>query len=377
METNGFLRTVAQFGVCRSFFVIAFLGIHSPLVEARQDFYSGSHYTSSRGIAMGDAFSPLADDVASALFYNPASVARIKGFETEPLNLSGNINSGVVGGIGTDTVKLTDFADYAPVIAADTEVAHGGSFAVLPSLGFRGLALGVLYQKSFRAISTDGATVEYQTQNDFIPSIGMGFRLASGVVKVGYVAQWINRASGTVSVDSAAASSYSDGLATGSGIAHNLGVTVTLPSNYTPTVSIVSRNFLGTTLSDAIGVDFLASNPSGTLESLPMTYDLAVGFEPKLGGAQTMKYVFEYRDLLGESGEPLLGRLRTGLEIGLGGVLFIRGGFGGGYPSAGLGLRTPRSEFSFAWFSNEMGTGFRSSRDVQYMAQLRLRFSGY
>jgi len=128
---------------------------------------------------------------------------------------------------------------------------------------------------------------------------------------------------------------------------------------------------------DAVGLDMLVSNSSGQLESLPMTYDIALAFEPKIGGAQTMKYLFEYRDVLGATGDPVLGKLRTGLEIGIGGALFLRAGFGGGYPTAGIGLRAQKAEFSLAWFSNERGTGFRSSRDQQYMSQIRFRFAGY
>src|SRR5256885_561612 len=56
--------------------------------HARQDLIPGSRYTSGRAAALGDAFLPLGEDGAAALFYNPAAIGKLKGPTIEPLNLS-------------------------------------------------------------------------------------------------------------------------------------------------------------------------------------------------------------------------------------------------------------------------------------------------
>ena len=57
---------------------------------------------------MGDAYLPLGDDAASALFYNPADFGKIRKPDAEPIHFELGLNSGAVSNLGINAYKLTE-----------------------------------------------------------------------------------------------------------------------------------------------------------------------------------------------------------------------------------------------------------------------------
>ena len=86
-----------------------------------------------------------------------------------------------------------------------------------------------------------------------------------------------------------------------------------------------------------------------------------------------MNIVAEYRDILNQSQVAALGRFSVGGELALRGKVFFRGGWGGGYPSAGLGVKAGKNELSFAWYSVEIGNGYMDQRDTRFSMQYLMK----
>src|SRR5690606_24664564 len=97
--------------------MLSWLILPCPELWARGERVPGSRYTSARAAAMGDAFLPLADDAAAALFYNPAGLGKIRGNWFEPLNLQLQANSGYFSNVSLDFYKVLSLNSYAPVLA--------------------------------------------------------------------------------------------------------------------------------------------------------------------------------------------------------------------------------------------------------------------
>jgi hypothetical protein len=340
---------------------------------ARGERVPGSRYVSARGAAMGDAFAPLVDDGAAALFYNPAAIGRLRGLAVEPMNLSLGGNSGYLGNASLDFYKVFSLDSYESVLAANPGRAASVSAAFLPAVSMRGLAAGVLAQRRYWAVVENGA-VRYRSKLQFIPAVGGALRLGSGVVRIGYSLQWVQEASGDITVPTGTRPlGHNQQLAEGSAFSQTIGFAVTLPYTYLPSFNLVARNVLGASFRSFTLLP-QARNSIGVPADEPASYDASVSISPRLGPrGGLLNFVANYRDLTNTSAMPWFGRASVGVEWAYRERFFLRGGWASGYPSAGIGLRRPRADLSISWFSEEMGTGYRQLRDTRFLMQYQVR----
>jgi hypothetical protein len=321
---------------------------------------------------MGDAFIPLADDGATALFYNPAGFGKIRKPSFEPFNFQMQPNSQFVENVGLDIYKFSSLSSYAPTLSGNPGSFPGFSTMLLPNFSFRGFGFGMLMGARVAAVS-DGTNVRYRSKYQVIPAVGGGLRLASGVLRVGYSLQWVNQASGERTVPlSSSPLGYNQGLAQGSALSHNVGAALTLPYQYLPSINLVARNLLGAKYSSYTFIP-LAKNTEGVPETELMTLDAGLGLVNKFARGVALNTVLELRDATNVSGMSIFTRAALGLELSFRESFFIRGGIGSGYPSAGMGFKTPKGEMNLGWFSEETGSGLRSERDSRYILHYSIR----
>lgn len=343
----------------------------------RMDAVPGARYTSGRAAALSDAYLPLGEDAPSALFYNPAVVGKIRYPQAEPLNFSFYGNAGYIGQfsiLNPTFFNITSLSGYLSTLQANPGQAVGVGGALVPSISGRGFAIGVLAQSQVVAkVNADG-TIRYRSLYQLVPAAAVGVRLAGGIVRLGYSVQWVNQASGTLDGVSASTSplGYNEGLMQGSAISHNVGFALTLPIRLLPSLNIVARNILNARYK-AYTIYPLTPSSTGTPPDEPMTLDASFSVQPKLGAGSMMNLVLEGRDLTNRSGISLMGRLAAGMEFTFRDQFYLRGGWGSGYPSAGLGLRRKGGEFSFSWYSEEIGTAYREERDTRFLLQYQVR----
>lgn len=341
--------------------------------HAREDIIPGSRYTSARGAAMGNALIPYADDGMSALFYNPAAIARLRGFAFEPFNVGADPNQSFAKNFNDASWKIFNLRDYVGKLkrAEGERESIGGYYA--PAIWFRGFAGGLLYQQRTYAQHHAGK-INYRSKYEVIPAVGFGIRLASGVVRLGYALHYVSVVGGKVNEEEPTAPdlAYRNKVAQGAAMSHNAGFALSLPFTYLPAINIVGRN-LGNTKYNKSSILYSATSTTGTPKTDNMSIDVAMSGEPKLGGGVTMRYSLEYRDLMSVSGVSPMGHAALGTEISFRDRFFLRGGLSSGYPSAGIGMQSDKAKLGFAWHSEEIGGGFREIRDIRYMIQIQLR----
>jgi hypothetical protein len=351
-------------------FVAALL---SSLAFAREDAVPGSPYTSGPGAAMGDAYLPLADD-ASALFYNPAGLAKIRDTSFEPFNFNFYGGTGYLDHIGPGNFyKVPSLAANQGTLVSNQGnfIGVGGEF--FPSFRSHGFAFGVLLNSEVGAIANANGSLSYRSLYQLIPTAGYGIRLADGIVRIGYSLQWINQASGNISIPQTTANpGYNQNLAQGSTFSNNVGFALTLPYTYLPAFNVVARNIGGAHFNTTSLYSF-TPDPTGAPPDDPMSFDASLSAVTKLGGGDRINWVFEDRDFTNSSGVEFLGRMAIGSEYVYNNVFFLRGGWGSGYPSAGIGARGKKGEFALTWFSEELGQTYHSMRDERYMLSFSVR----
>lgn len=343
-----------------------------PQAEARLELIPGGRYTSARGAGMGDAVLPMGDDAASGLYQNPAGLGRIRKPELEVLNFSFYGDMGLWAN-PTVAYNIMSLPTYAPTLQGSPGTPSGLGGAYVGTFAMRGISFGILAQSNVLASANADGTLNYRSLFQLIPSIGTGFRLMNGVLRIGYSLQWVHEAIGTVNNAPAATASFTNGLSQGSAFSHTLGAALVLPTVMLPTFDVVLRNALDAVYSPSTLLR-ISPNPVGVPATEAMSLDVAFSLHPKLGQGAILNLVFVNRDLLNSSGVYSEGHYAAGAELNIRERIFIRGGWGSGYPAAGFGLRSSRgAELSFSWYTEEVGTAYLSQGDTRVLMQYRMR----
>jgi hypothetical protein len=273
---------------------------------------------------MGDAVLPLANDGPSSLFYNPAGLARIRTTAFEPFNLNIYGNSGYFGNITTESTKVTSLSSSSGNLQNHPGVFMGGGASYAPAFYTRGFAFGVLLQSQIGAVANPDGSVHSRSLYQLIPTAGYGMSFGGGVVRIGYSLQWINQASGDITVPGGTTGlGYNQNLAQGSALSHNLGFAFTLPYVYLPALNIVARNIGGAHFNSSSIYKF-SPDPTGAPPTDPMTFDASFSFVTKLERGSEVNWVLEDRDITNQSGMSQLGRLAAGMEYSIGSNFFLR-----------------------------------------------------
>jgi len=320
---------------------------------------------------MGDAFLPVAENGMEALFYNPAALGHLTSIHSDPINITLSPNSNYMTNLGGSSLKFLNLPNYMGTLNTHPEAVIGAGGAVAPSVYGKGFGLGLLFE-NYRYARVEGDEIQIKNHFQLIPAVGVGVSLAHGIVRMGYSAQLVNKAIADTQVKTDTNPTWDTNMKQGTAISHTVGYAFTLPFRYLPEFDVVARNIGAARFSNISFLKAVAKGGTGAPENEPMTFDAALKMQPKIGGGVYINWVLELRDFSRQSSATLRQRLATGVEFAFRDTFYIRGGFGSGYPSAGLGLKRGHSEFSFAWYSQEVGTGFQNHKDNRWMIQYRV-----
>jgi hypothetical protein len=361
--------------VAKSLLLFALLVITQGVSHARESIIPGSRYTSARSAALGDAFLPLADDAASALFFNPAQLATLPpGFHAEPLNLFGVANPDALFGIPLLSVpgilSLPTHRTQTLSAYPNLYTALGGG--TCPVIHFGPFAIGLLYQSEFGAQASPIGTY-YRARYEFVPTAGFGLKLARGIVRIGYSLQWVNEAQGEVTTANLAAN-YWDNLNRGSGFSHTLALSVSPPVANSPEANIVVRNLLPLVFSGTAIIPLITGTAAGVPTTEPMSLDASFSLAPSVGRGNQLTIVAELRDVF-SSTTSILTKLAVGMEFNYRRQLYLAGGLSSlFYPTFGFGIQGPSTRFGLSWYSEPVGTATNYSRNIKFMLQMRMGF---
>lgn len=322
---------------------------------------------------MGDALLPLADSGPTGLFYNPAGLAKIQKPTFEPINLETGFNSGFIRTMSTSNFyNAPSLSGYADTLRSNPGTLVGTHGAFFPSFSMRGFSIGVLGQGSVRGESKANR-LYYSSKYQLIPAVGFGFSLAHGIVRVGYSFQWVSQASGDANTTASTGAGYDRGLKEGSALSHNLGLALTFPVAYVPSFTVVARN-VGGARYNAGKIVALSHDSTGSPADEMISADAGFSISPKVGAHSTFNFAMVARDISNRSKISWMARLAAGMELEIHRKIYLRAGYGSGYPSAGVGVRTERGELNLAWFSDETTHSLHGKRDMRFMLQYQMRF---
>lgn len=328
-----------------------------------------------RAQGMGGASIAVVND-ETALFLNPAGIGKIRGtylvVANPELETNGNTynllsNGEALSGLMSNGQGLLD------TLQSNPDKPLHLKFQVLPALVATNFAAGV-YVNYLWDLEYDSVNNEYDYfyRSDIGAAIGYNLRLFDGRVKLGVSGRFINRALIDVTVLGTETNfNAEDVVQEGGGVGVDLGLMLTGPWVWLPTVTAVVRDFGNTYFQMTEGYFHRASERPPEVKQ---TIDAAIGLFPIHSKNTRSSFTVEYRDVANANNESSTRKLHVGYELNLGDILFLRGGWNQQYWTAGLEFAVGFQQLQFATYGEEIGTDTQSREDRRYVVQYGLRF---
>jgi hypothetical protein len=335
--------------------------------------------TSARALAMGNAYINKVDDSWSA-FYNPAGLGTVRGMQLHLANVHLEASQGLMKVVGngpaTDIPK--NYIDsFDPEKMRSDLSKHQGQLAhsrinLFPNFTMRYLTLGYLYSQRDRAIINKDTANKFEIaeRKDHGPVLALNASLFGGVFKVGATAVYLNRRElyksfGPTDPISIAGSDYKNGK----GLQVTAGARLSLPFALLPTFSAVLRN--------ATNNDWDGKLATGELhpDNIKQTVDVGFSITPQIGQATRLHFEVNYKDMSNAYGTNSQRRIAFGTELDFNRRIFLRGGYGDGWGSGGIGVRSRSFIFDLTTYAVDRSLdGFRKQEDRRFALSLSSGF---
>src|SRR5690606_18263700 len=145
------------------------------------------------------------------------------------------------------------------------------------------------------------------------------------------------------------------------------GSRITLPIFMLPTFSVVFRN---TSQSSWDSIEY-----GGAPDSIPQTLDAGFSITPILGNVFRMHLEINQKDIDHKYNDtPKARKLTGGVEFDYRRMMFVRFGYGDGWGSAGIGVRSRDFIFDLTTYGVELSDKFRKEEDRRWVLSLSSGF---
>jgi hypothetical protein len=327
--------------------------------------------TSTRALAMGNAFIAKVDD-ASAVFYNPAGLGTVRYPHLHLSNFGFESNKGTIGAVSGN--KLTDIFSNSPqmfsidgmrkvLVKKPGTLAHTKVHA-LPNFTSRYFSMGYMVAKQSRGIVTSTTSptgYEFADRFDHGPYAAINLSLFGGIFKIGGSGILLKRKELNSTADPNAtavvsSSSYQNGYAA----IVTLGSRITLPFTFLPTFAATVHN--------ALDKGFTKESTAGAPTKIPRSYDVGFSITPQIGTSTRIHFEVDYKDMSNKySAASRARKILIGAELDFSRVFFFRIGYGDGFGSAGLGIKSKKLEFDLTTYAVDTTTStFRGREDRRF-----------
>lgn len=338
----------------------------------RYEFFNGV-----RSLGMGGVQVAVVND-ETALLGNPAALGRLRDYfltVADPEMELGEDTQRIVG------LDLTSFLDPQKVL---NDLKQFPAYRlqqraqIFPSFVITNFGFGLYGSYTTSAELNDAQTLmDMFYRNDFAFVFGFNFRLFDGRIKFGVNARAINR----IEIDDDAVDATSTNLTVdtmaseGFGVASDVGLIMTAPWQWLPTLAAVYRDVGNTNYRMGDGY-FMnsATRPEITKSSL----DVGLSIQPIIGKGNRMTISAELKDVLANvelpADDAVSRRMHYGMEFNFKDVFFIRGGMNQGYWTAGIEIAMFNYQLQAATYGEEIGTVTTELEDRRYVGKFSWRF---
>ncbi len=333
--------------------------------------------TSARALAMGNAYINKVDD-SWAAFYNPAGLGSVREAHFHIANVHAEASNGLLNLVtkGAAYEIPSKYMNSLDQNALRTELASQqgklfhSRFNFFPNITVRGLTLGYLYTQRNRAIiNTDTANeFEVAERRDQGPVLALNASLFGGVFKIGATAVYLNRSDlyksfGPLAPVAISGADYKQGKS----LQVTAGTRLTIPFALLPTFSAVLRNATSNDWEDLKG--------AGAPDKIKQTLDVGFSITPQISKSSRVHMEVNLKDVNNSYDTSSRRRAAAGIELDFYRRLFLRGGWGDGWGSGGIGVRNRSFMLDLTTYAVDRSLdGFRKEEDRRWAFSLSVGF---
>lgn len=350
-------------------------------LNAFADIINNEWYSSVRALSMGNAAIASADDPVTAMFYNPAMIAKVKKPTGEILNPHIEMGLGNFT-LGKDSTGMWK-QDLGNTTGKMLEHRNTGSYiggSLYPYFATQNFSIGFLGRYEQSGYIDDNTVLHYRFRQLMMPTMALSMGLFSGRMKFGFAVRGIQAADKDATETQSSKfnqASYQGQSGEGFGWGLDAGWSLTMPWAGLPTIAAVARN-IGDTSFPIQSATFpsFARGQSTPHVIVKGTYDIGMSFSPKFDRNKSLVFDVDYRDaLLRNRSVNKLRRLNVGAELGLSKFFYLRLGARAGYWAGGIGLMGKSSTFDLGTYADELDpVGFMKVSDRRIALRYGSRF---
>jgi hypothetical protein len=359
--------------------------------QERFDFYDGVREEAMGGTAVAT----VNDETSLAL--NPAALGRLRNYFVTVFDPEIEVSQTTQEVVGTG---ISDFMSPQDVLkdcnATPNKILYERA-QLFPSFVVTNFGMGFFGRYDTDAY-VDSTTNKfyYQYRNDSAAVLGFNFRLFDGIITLGANARAINRVevnrndipTTTTNMTFDTVINGTTVASEGFGVGSDVGLLITAPIEFLPTLGAVYRDVGETSYTINSGTFLSTTNrPQRT----PATLDGGLSIQPILSRSTRMLISVEMRDIMNvvepsteyiQSSSLLYRRLHAGLELNFGDLFFVRGGWNQGYWTAGIEINMLNTQLQLASYGEEVGqvpligsgNTYSTKEDRRYVGKFAYRF---
>lgn len=333
-----------------------------------REFYNGV-----RSLGMGGASIAVVND-ETALYSNPAALGKVRDFY-------GTVFDPEVDGSALipTLYKAKQFGNpfepssVHPTLDRSRETYYHARGQISPSLVVKNFGIGLYARYLLDAmVNEDGTEMRTYGLDDLGLFLGFNLRLWEGRIKLGVTGKAISRIEVDKTLDTTGDLSFKGNAAEGAALGADVGLILTAPWVWLPTLSAVVRDVGGTNFEAGSGLRMSATERPKKLEQ---DIDVAFALFPIHSGKSRSAFTVEQQRIkeAGESGDATR-YLHVGYEYNYADILFLRAGMNQRYATAGFEIASEFTQVQVASYGEDVGPVGEPREDRRLVIKFSFRF---
>ncbi len=336
-------------------------------------------YKSLRYLAMGGTSVAVANDETS-IAINPAGLGKLRDNYGTIADPEVELNSKGISAYNrkayTDPLSIKQVVNTMKTKVGDYFSSRG---QVMPSFVAKNFGIAVLQKTELAARATTATAVDTFYRNDLALLMGYNLRFFDGRIKLGVTGKMISR----IEINELSLNPNQNlnlrslgkaGIAkAGTGFGSDVGLLMTAPWKWLPTVGAVYRDVGGMSFKENAmkRLSTSTSNPAEVKGDL----DVGVSIFPIQSNGIRSTFALEYRGLLTQDTQRDKAKLvHVGYEMNFSDIFFVRAGYHQRYWTGGIELASESAQFQLSSYGEEIGNSTIPKEDRRWALKLSFRF---